>query len=358
MASGAPGASGYGVAAYGGGGYGAPPGAPPYGAPPGAPAGGPHQAGADSGFYSEEGAVDEVIHVPRPPSLIGPILKAVAAVAVVAGAVWLFNMVAGGGGMSGPGGPLPVIQAEPGPDKMRPDDPGGMEIPHQERLVYEQMGRDHGRAPVVERLLPPPEMPLPPPTPPAVMPAPADPALAASGGPVPGGAYDSEDATTGFALGEEDETPDSAATAVSPNFAAVPVSSARPAAAATTPAGPSPRGPTTPPKPVPATASVSASVPAAPVTVPASITEPASGERKFLLQIASVRTQDEALKEWQRLQRRHADVLGGLGVSVVRVDLGDKGVYYRVRAGKLDEKRAKDACAVLGGRQVGCHVVQ
>ncbi|MCH9021000.1 MAG: SPOR domain-containing protein [Proteobacteria bacterium] len=50
--------------------------------------------------------------------------------------------------------------------KMRPDDPGGMAVPNQDKLVYDMVaGETEGET--FERLLPPPEEPLPPPAPPA-----------------------------------------------------------------------------------------------------------------------------------------------------------------------------------------------
>ncbi|HYE01284.1 MAG TPA: SPOR domain-containing protein, partial [Alphaproteobacteria bacterium] len=92
-------------------------------------------------------------------------------------------------------GALPLIKAEEGPTKMRPEQPGGMEVPHQDKLIY---GRIQGGAPdaKVEQLLPPPEtpmakpQPLPPPDPaptevaqaPA---APVDPQLPTAAAPAP-----------------------------------------------------------------------------------------------------------------------------------------------------------------------------
>lgn len=52
----------------------------------------------------------------------------------------------------------PLIQAEQGPYKVRPENPGGIAIPHQDKLIY---GRLSGEADQpVERLLPPPEQPV------------------------------------------------------------------------------------------------------------------------------------------------------------------------------------------------------
>ena len=59
---------------------------------------------------------------------------------------------------------VPLITASAEPWKVRPDDPGGMEIPNQGTLIYETLSTaDPEEAP--ERILPPPEEPLSPPVP-------------------------------------------------------------------------------------------------------------------------------------------------------------------------------------------------
>jgi hypothetical protein len=55
-------------------------------------------------------------------------------------------------------GQPPVLQPDQGPFKVRPENPGGMVIPHQDKLVYGRLVPDQYQP--VERLLPPPEQPL------------------------------------------------------------------------------------------------------------------------------------------------------------------------------------------------------
>lgn len=52
-----------------------------------------------------------------------------------------------------------IIRADNTPFKVKPDQPGGMEIPHQDKLVFNSVSPD-GKPVTVERLLPPPEQPL------------------------------------------------------------------------------------------------------------------------------------------------------------------------------------------------------
>ena len=52
----------------------------------------------------------------------------------------------------------PLIQAEQGPYKVRPENPGGISIPHQDKLIYGRLSGESDQP--VERLLPPPEQPV------------------------------------------------------------------------------------------------------------------------------------------------------------------------------------------------------
>ncbi len=57
---------------------------------------------------------------------------------------------------------IPLIKADKGPVKVRPINPGGMKVPDRDKLGYDRM-QGNGVRPRVERLLPAPETPLPPP---------------------------------------------------------------------------------------------------------------------------------------------------------------------------------------------------
>ena len=84
--------------------------------------------------------------------------------AVLAGGAWAVTDRMGGGSSSPDETSVPLITASAEPWKVRPDDPGGMEIPNQGTLIYETLTTDDPvEAP--ERVLPPPEEPLSPPLP-------------------------------------------------------------------------------------------------------------------------------------------------------------------------------------------------
>ena len=85
----------------------------------------------------------------------------------------------------------------------------------------------------------------------------------------------------------------------------------------------------------------------------------ATGGAGTRLQLGSVRSEDEARQEWERIKRKNADLLGTLSVTPIRADLGDKGIYYRVVAGPVaDPAAAERICSELKQRSVGCIVAR
>ena len=78
----------------------------------------------------------------------------------------------------------------------------------------------------------------------------------------------------------------------------------------------------------------------------------------FRVQLLSVKTKARAAQEAGRLTSRYKRVLGSLKVVPVRADLGDRGVFYRLRAGPLDSRAAAASlCRKLSARNQGCLVV-
>ena len=69
----------------------------------------------------------------------------------------------------------PIIQAQEGPTKVRPENPGGMQVPYQDKEAFTRLTAEK-QPDQVERLLPPPEQPIKVPLPMAVSPKiPAEP---------------------------------------------------------------------------------------------------------------------------------------------------------------------------------------
>jgi tetratricopeptide (TPR) repeat protein len=88
-------------------------------------------------------------------------------------------------------------------------------------------------------------------------------------------------------------------------------------------------------------------------------TQPPAPSGDFRVQLSSVKTELRAMKEVSRLKQAHQSLLGPLEIEPVRADLGDRGVYYRLRAGPIsDWNSAKSLCRALSSRNQGCIVVR
>lgn len=291
-------------------------------------------------------------------------IPALVILAVGAGAAWYKW---GGQLFLDPDADIPMVRAEDGPIKVRPESPGGMEVPDRDMLVYDRLD-GNGERPAVERLLPTPEAPMELPEPPAPE--------------APVAQVPAERPRVGMP-----EAPASKASQQDPYVAAAPE--------AQTPAPPAPAGDSAPrsrdqaetplPPPMPeTTAPTVAEVltamrpppapqpaepesesmapapeqpPAAPAPAKAAAASAAGG---YKVQLAAVRERGAVDSEWSRLSRRHSDLLGALELSVMRADLGPaKGVFFRLRAGPIaDEAEAKALCKALSERKVGCLVVR
>ncbi|WP_339861111.1 SPOR domain-containing protein [Paremcibacter congregatus] len=78
----------------------------------------------------------------------------------------------------------------------------------------------------------------------------------------------------------------------------------------------------------------------------------------FLVQLGAFSKKSTAEGLWTRLQKENASVLAGLASDIVMVDLGKKGVLYRLRGGMLvDRAAAEKVCTVLKSRKQACIVV-
>ena len=290
-----------------------------------------------------------------------PGLAAVGAVGVFAGVLSYAYII---GGRGADDGSVPVVQADQRPVKVRPDDPGGIAVPFQDKEIYSRLGQAQSDAapaqpPKAERLLPPPEAPLPRP---ASAPPPPNPAVPeAPDIKPPADAVAVVTPPTGKLVAIEpkpDVKPPTSPSAASPSTTKTAPPTASRSAVGSTGA---PSAPSTTAK---ATSSAPLSPPAAPAAPNAAnlaaATAPAAGPAAgFRVQIGSVKSDSQAKREGERLKSQHTDVLGPLQLSVHRADLGSKGVYYRIQLGPLaSADAASDVCKKLSARKVGCLVVR
>jgi len=274
---------------------------------------------------------------PRRRGRSGIVIKAVAAAIAVAVLAW--GVRYGGDYFSpsnspapaAPSGQVPVIGPDAGPDKVVPDNPGGVTVPDQDKVIL-----NGGAAqPKVEQLLPPPENPVASPAPPQAMQTP-QPIQAPA--PMP--------------------APQVAQTQSPPPPAAAP----KPQAAGPINLVPSPP----PPKPAALQSPPSAPAASAAKPVAGSGNSPAGAAQTlppgkgYFLQLGALRSVEAAQASWTQLKAAQPDILGNLPANAVRVDLGsDQGVFYRVMAGPIaDESAAERGCNTLKQRHVACILVK
>lgn len=192
---------------------------------------------------------------------------------------------------------LPVIEAEPGPIKSRPESPGGMEVPYQDQAILNDAAPNPDK-PQVERLLPPPETPAPPQ--PLQETAPKVPAMPA---PEP--------------------------VAELPVKAPEPVAEAAPAPPAETATGGTATTETAP-----------AEAAAAPGTTAGEVAPSAPAAGDWVVQLASLKSRDGVTTEWARLQKKFPELLGPRALDIQTVDLSGKGTYHRLRVGYFADRAA------------------
>ncbi|WP_096704444.1 SPOR domain-containing protein [Magnetospirillum sp. 15-1] len=256
------------------------------------------------------------------------------------------------GGRKGGGLGVPVIKADDRPIKTRPDDRGGMQVPNQDKLVYERMDSAGEGEPKVERLMPQPEAAKAPPKTISVPPLSAE--------PPPPAPVASRPAPIPPKPGEPPapKTAPAAKVAVQPMEASPIPPAAAPVPPAYQPVQERAAAPAQPEHMAPAVvAQAPRTAPPPPAPTPAtSAKAPASGE--FVVQLGAVRAADQADKEWLRIQKANADLLGALKSDIVRVELPGKGTFWRVRAAPLSEQAARQLCAELTARSQGCIVAR
>jgi hypothetical protein len=290
------------------------------------------------------------------------LLVLVAVVVIAGGAAWAWVS-----SHRAPEGPVPVIAADTTPEKVKPEDEGGMQVPNQNVEILNGQSADAQP----ETVLPPPEQPVAPPTTETT-----DQASAALQAPaITDEPKAAEPALTPPATTDEAAAAPSVAAPAIPSVVApepgqtaaptpiVPEPQTQQAAPAPAEAPPTPA--TTAEKPaeaVPAPESAApkaaeptqtAAVPAAPAA-PA-VTPTAGGNSR--IQLAAVKSEAAANTQWTKLQKAHPELLGALSLNVQKVQVNGT-TYYRVQAGPLSKTQARDLCSKLKAQKQDCIVAK
>ena len=66
-----------------------------------------------------------------------------------------------------------------------------------------------------------------------------------------------------------------------------------------------------------------------------------------MVQVSSQRSEDAARATFRDLQTRYPGILGGYNANIQRADLGDRGIYFRVRVGPFASADAQSLCSAL-----------
>lgn len=296
---------------------------------------------------------------------------------------------------------IPTIRAE-GAYKEKPSDPGGIDIPHQDVRVYDQLEGKADAPPKVEHLLPPPETPKEIPstvTPSASSsPSPLGMAAVATADSKPSESQTISSAAASSVSVAPTETPKSAAalpTGIaepgSVNTTVVekpkdvvtqtPVSTALPSKAES--------AKTDAPKPEVAKVEAKKVLPSAKddapkpdaqsideilekvnaskkatTETPAVETLPAeklSAEKaaggSAAVQLASLPSEADARATMEKLKQKYGAVLGETKLRIVRADLESKGIYYRIQSEPLTKDGARQICSSLKKLSAGCILV-
>ncbi|MEZ5832980.1 MAG: SPOR domain-containing protein [Dongiaceae bacterium] len=306
-------------------------------------------------------------------------LLAIAAVIVVlAIGAWLWRG-------SEPSTEVPVVAADTTPEKVKPAEEEGLQVPNQNIQVLDP-SQSQG-----ETVMPEPEQPV---TPPAVAEMPSAeqaPAVVESTAP-DSGTVTAEQAPivdappapeTPLSQTPLPEPEGNAATDTTDIAPPTPTPSApQPAQAAEAPTASEPAQAQPAPEPAPAQAAAEPAPAPAPAPAPvAAQPEPTQPEPTQAAQPKPAETQEAAVtptapagntrvqlaagkseasvkEEWAALQKAHPDLLGSLTLTIQRVDKGAAGIFYRLQAGPLaDKSAAKKLCASLKQKGQDCIVV-
>ena len=244
---------------------------------------------------------------------------------------------------------LPTVTAEAGPEKEKPSDPGGLQVPYQDQLVLNEEGAEES-PPRVERLLPPPEAPITPPALTGIAPSYDElpPALPEEGDGVAAGDQ------AGGQVGALEPAGEPAAEDTAETAAAASVPEPPPAASDKASAG----GQASQAQAPEPEASASAAAETQSAAVPPAQSVAADPNGQYAVQLVSLKDAGAAEREWRRLQGVFPSLLGDKSLLLQKADVSGVGTVYRLRAGPFATRdTAASLCAQLKSKQQDCLVV-
>ena len=229
----------------------------------------------------------------------------------------------------------PLLVPQEGPVRVKPDDPGGLDIPHQDKLVYGHLDPDGAPKETVERLLPPPE---------------TSSGVVASEQRIKSKANQIADAMPERIAAPELPTPSDVSDIPTPVLPenAPPDSSSDPQTAETGSSFKNSEGDSNQRNSSPDKNQISNQD--KPVVVP--------NPEFFRVQLGAFRSDVAAQNGWKTLSKEFPDILSALKGEIIRADLGAQGIYYRIQAGMLEKEAAQKICRQLSAQKKECLVVK
>ncbi|MGD9639152.1 MAG: SPOR domain-containing protein [Alphaproteobacteria bacterium] len=269
---------------------------------------------------------------------------------------------------------IPLIKSSTAPIKVRPSEPGGMEIQNVDRQIYGRIeaGEDE---PVVENILPPPEEPM-------------NPEINVVNNDEKEYIFDDketsfetekiEDDAVGKLIEEVKTDSEEAKSESSAIAETMPTTEIKPIEV---PEGVKTvteniKNPALPPEKELAAVKTTETI-VANVTQPAEVTavtpktENVAAKTETVknvasletgawkVQLLSVKDKNAALKEWENISKKYPEILSGIAFNVEEADLGAKGIFYRLKIGGYkDRTAAENLCSQLKEKKQGCFVVK
>lgn len=271
-------------------------------------------------------------------------------------------------------GEIMIVEGEGWSYKEAPQDPGGMEFPHQDKDIYNRLvAQDEQKAKPVERLLPPPEKPI------VERQEALEPEEEATGWineKLHPGKEEKPKEKLKETVQEAQQRKEEVAaqeTKVPAYVPAKPVvkpwvpvdgdvkkedmkqesKEASPAPVASVPEKQSPAE-----DPIVAQAEKFAMKKAPPAPKPAVVAPAGVSGGAVEVQLAALRSQAEAETMWKGLATRHRDLLSGKSHRIVSAEIPGKGTYYRLRVGAGSAAAATSLCSALTQRKQACILVR
>lgn len=219
---------------------------------------------------------------------------------------------------------LRLVKADDTSYKIKPENPGGMEVPYMDKTVYDSISSEKKTLPKVERILPSPE-------------EPADLRKEKYNAVVEKAKQESAPKEIEQKPEEVVKKPDETVKKTS-SFAAFFSSDE---------------------KPKPATGADLKHVPETNKTRQEAIAVSQPVTSRYRIQLGAYRTEKIAVDDWKRLQKKYVTELASLHYYIERKDLGEKGIFYRLQAGPLESAAsARLACKQLVEQKQGCFFVE